>query len=224
MARTRGRRPVRAGSRAPVAADAGAYRRGVLTGVGGTAAVVALAGVLVWAPVGSVERTAQELRVASAQRDREQIAELTATARATVADVAGIVGEMAGAPADGEQAADREAVLAEAAATYDDPPSGETATNVARGSLAAAADLLVEAATTQRFALDLDGEDRAAALERAAMQRDLAIRVWSVGATQLDAVNIDAGNGHQHAFLPPGGTGALTPDGAADGEGARERP
>ncbi|SCE92787.1 hypothetical protein [Micromonospora mirobrigensis] len=36
---------------------------------------------------------------------------------------------------------------------------------------------------------------------------------WSTAATQLDAVNVDAGFGHAHVFLPAEpGTGALTAD------------
>jgi len=190
----------------------------VLTGAGCALAVGALVTVVVWAPLGGSAE--QDVREASARRDREQIVALTATAEATVRDIAGVVGAMADPPADAAEAEAWTATLTAAAAAYDDPPSGETATNVARGSLAAAVDLLVEAAATARVAAGLDGAERAAVLERAAAQRDLGVRVWSVGATQLDAVNVAAGNGHQHAFLPAG-PGALTPDGAPEGESAR---
>ncbi len=174
-----------------------------------------------WAPLGGSAE--QRLREDSARRDREQVVALTTTAKATVRDIAGVVEEMAEPPADAAQAAAWSATLGVAASAYDDPPSGETATNVARDSLAAAVDLLVEAAATAEVAAGLDGAERAVVGERAAAQRDLAVRVWSVGATQLDAVNVAAGNGHQHAFLPAG-PGALTPDAAAEGEGATAPP
>jgi len=205
------------GRRSGGAPGADAFRRGVLTGAGAALAVAALVAVVVWAPLGGSAE--ERLREASAQRDREQVVALTTAAKATVADIAGVVEEMAEPPADAAQAGAWSAALTAAAAVYDDPPSGETATNVARGSLAAALDLLVEAAATAEVAAGLDGAERAAVAERAAAQRDLAVRVWSVGATQLDAVNVAAGNGHQHAFLPAG-PGALTPDGAREGQGA----
>ncbi|MEV4117150.1 hypothetical protein [Nonomuraea sp. NPDC049695] len=54
---------------------------------------------------------------------------------------------------------------------------------------------------------------RAAAMDPAVRRRADALFTWSIGATALDAVNIDAGYGHQHVFLPTSpGEGALTPD------------
>lgn len=59
---------------------------------------------------------------------------------------------------------------------------------------------------------------RAALTELAKRQAVQAAAAWSVAATQLDQVNIDAGQGHQHVYLDTGpGGGALTPDGAAEG-------
>jgi hypothetical protein len=56
----------------------------------------------------------------------------------------------------------------------------------------------------------------------AAKERDTAVTTWSVGGTQLDQINIDAGNGHQHVFLPADpGSGAFTADGAPEGSGHR---
>jgi hypothetical protein len=56
--------------------------------------------------------------------------------------------------------------------------------------------------------------------ELATRQRDLAVTSWSVAATQLDQINVDAGYGHQHVFLrsEPGGE-AFTPDDAPEGNG-----
>jgi hypothetical protein len=60
-------------------------------------------------------------------------------------------------------------------------------------------------------------------LERARAKSNLAVRTWSVAATQLDAVNIATGFRHQHAYLASseqgGGFGA---DPAPEGSGADE--
>jgi hypothetical protein len=56
---------------------------------------------------------------------------------------------------------------------------------------------------------------------RARERRDLAVRAWSVAATQLDAINIATGYGHQHVYL--GGSesaGGLGADPAPEGSGA----
>jgi len=53
-------------------------------------------------------------------------------------------------------------------------------------------------------------------------QLDLAVTTWSVGATQLDQINVDAGHGHQHVFLTGDEhSGAFTPDDAPEGTGHR---
>jgi len=111
----------------------------------------------------------------------------------------------------------------EADEEFGDPPSGETATNVACGSLDAAVDTFASAVRTYETAAALPADERRPVLERASEARDLTIRVWSVGATQLDAVNVEAGNGHQHVFLPANGVGgAFTADPASEGNGASE--
>lgn len=209
---------------------------GVILGVVALLVIEAMLGLvafLLLRPDG-LEAEVARLRAQDAARDREQIEALTEQARSTVAEVSPILDEMAAVlPAPGEQRGDPPVELAdvgtadrwvaglsEAAAAYEDPPSGQTATNVARGALSAGVELLVEAAATHRLALDAPAADRDAGLiARAAAARDLGIRTWAVGATQLDAINVDAGNGHQHAYLSGSG-GAFSPDGAADGEGA----
>ncbi|MGW0193315.1 hypothetical protein [Nonomuraea sp. NPDC003201] len=71
------------------------------------------------------------------------------------------------------------------------------------------------AAAVQGFADPPSGE---AAMDPAVRQRADALFTWSIGATALDAVNIDAGYGHQHVFLPTSpGEGALTPDTEPEG-------
>jgi hypothetical protein len=178
-----------------------------------------------------VESEAERLRRETQVRDREQVQELTERMRQTVDDLGPVVSGFAGTFPPGEEgrtgplasAADVQewrGLVREADAYFEDPPSGETGTNVARGGFAAAVDALVGATETYRLAL----RQRAARdglLERAREQRDLAIRAWSVAATQLDAVNIATGFGHQHVYLggaeEAGGFGA---DPAPEGSGA----
>lgn len=180
-----------------------------------------------------VEREADRLRERFAARDARQVQELTRTARAARDDLAPALegmadtmppGEAPAGLASAEEVRSWERATRAAAGRFGDPPSGETATNVARGSLDAAVDVLGSAVLTYEQARGLPEERRSEVLERAAEGRDQAVRVWSVGATQLDAVNIEAGYGHQHVFLPSAGVGgAFTADPEPEGSGARER-
>ncbi|MFG1944172.1 hypothetical protein [Nonomuraea sp. NPDC048826] len=176
----------------------------------------------------SIEQAADRLRAESALRDRTQIRTLTELARDTRTRLLPVLDGLAPAlPGDGPAgpvavtAADVEAwrQAADAAVQgFADPPSGETATNVARSSLASAVRQFATAVDTYTMARDLTGPARAAALDLAARQRADALFAWSIGATALDAVNVDAGNGHQHVFLPTSpGEGALTPDTEPEG-------
>jgi hypothetical protein len=152
-------------------------------------------------------RMAADIRAADAARDKVQIKELTDLARTTRDHLAPVAEGLA---APGGDAAGWQRAVAAAATAFDDPPSGTTATNVARGGLATAVDQLAVAVTAyQQGHQDL-----------ASRQRDLAVTSWSVAATQLDQVNVDAGYGHQHVFLQaePGGE-AFTPDDAPEGHG-----
>ena len=74
----------------------------------------------------------------------------------------------------------------------------------------------------QTYELALEQSNvRAALLERTRAQRDLAARTWSTAATQLDAINIDAGFGHQHVVFPSSaGPGAIPPDTLPEGTDA----
>jgi hypothetical protein len=177
-----------------------------------------------------VESEAERLRRETQVRDREQVQELTERMRQTVDDLGPVVAGFARTFPPGEDgrtgplasAADVQewrGLVREADAYFEDPPSGETGTNVARGGFAAAVDALVGATETYRLALR-ERVARAGLLERAREQRDLAIRAWSVAATQLDAVNIATGFGHQHVYL--GGTeeaGGFGADPAPEGSG-----
>ncbi|MEN3535855.1 hypothetical protein AAH991_12130 [Microbispora sp. ZYX-F-249] len=179
----------------------------------------------------SIEQMASEIRAQSALRDKTQIKALTELARTTRDRLVPVVEGLSRAmPVDGTAGpavvttADVENWRKEAAAAaegFADPPSGETATNVARSTLASAARQLATTVETYAAARDLTGAARTTAMDLAVRQRADALFTWSVGGTALDAVNVDAGYGHQHVFLPTTpGDGALTPD--TEPEGSHE--
>jgi hypothetical protein len=172
----------------------------------------------------------ERLRREAAVRDKQQIEDLTMRARSMVDDFTPvIVGLGKTLPPDtqriGPLAADAKvddwrARVRKADEYFAETVSGETATNVARNGLAAAVDILLESVETYKLALDNPGM-RTALLERARSQRDLAARAWSSAATQLDAINIDAGFGHQHVVFPSSaGSAAVPPDDLPEGTGA----
>jgi hypothetical protein len=179
----------------------------------------------------SVESEAARLRRQTQVRDREQVQDLTDRMRQMAGDLQPVLSGLARTFPPGQD--DRTGRLASAAVVerwraplreadryFEDPPSGETGTNVARGGFSASIDALVGAADTYALALRAGGERRPL-LERARDQRNLAVRTWSVAATQLDAINIATGFGHQHVYLggaeEAGGFGA---DPAPEGSGA----
>lgn len=168
------------------------------------AVVFGVGGYLVGRPSEEAQMAA-DIRASDAARDKVQIKELTDLARDLEDGLAPVLKGLA--ERTGDAAAWQRTVDA-AAKEFDDPPSGTTATNVARGSLTAAIDQLGVAVTARQ-----KGDH-----DLATRQRDLAVTTWSIGATQLDQVNVDAGYGHQHVFLQsePGGE-AFTPDGEPEG-------
>jgi hypothetical protein len=178
-----------------------------------------------------IESEAAELRRQTQVRDKQQVQELTDRMRGTVDALAPVLDGMARTLPPGED--ERLGPLATAATVerwrrtvraedefFAETVSGETGTNVARGGFAAALDALTEAVASYRLAIQAPGA-QAALLERARQQRNLAVRTWSVAATQLDAINIATGYGHQHVYLTgseaAGGFGA---DPAPEGSGA----
>jgi len=170
------------------------------------AVVFGFGGYLVGRPTEEAQMAA-DIRASDAARDKEQIKSLTDVARVIRDDLVPVA---EGLSSPGGDAATWQQTVDAAAKTFDDPPSGTTATNVARGSLATAIDQLAVAVTAYQ-----QGQQ-----DMAVRQRDLAVTAWSVGATQLDQINIDAGYGHQHVYLQadPGGE-AFTPDDAPEGHG-----
>lgn len=180
------------------------------------------------------ERRVAELQAEEARRDRDQIAELTELAREARDEVVPHLDAFSTAvpPADRGEVATSDVPPDEVAAwqdgvtrglaLFEESPSGSTATNVARHSLSASLGLLASATDLYALAQDAEGDLQASLMELAGTQRDLAVQTWSVGATQLDAINIDAGLGHQHVYLEVDGIDDMMHDGFSDGDEAHD--
>lgn len=176
------------------------------------------------------ERRVEELRAEEARRDREQIGELTELARDARDLVVPHLDEFSQAVPVGsdvttvdveiEEIEAWQETLSEASALFEESPSGTTATNIARHSLGMSLGLLESAVDLFAIAAVAEGDLQADLVERASVQRDLAVQTWSVGATQLDAINIDAGYGHQHVYLEIEGLEMMSPDELQDGDEA----
>jgi hypothetical protein len=179
-----------------------------------------------------VESEAEVLRRQTQVRDKEQVQELTDRMRATGDDLAPVLAGFARTLPPGEdrvgplpraaQVERWDAQVKEADEFFAETVSGETGTNVARGGFGAALDALIEATATMQLALEQpDVRDRL--LGQARRQRDLGVRTWGVAATQLDAINVATGFGHQHVYLSgPGVEGGFGADPAPEGSGAEE--
>ncbi|WP_405088417.1 hypothetical protein [Microbispora sp. NBC_01389] len=191
----------------------------------------------------STEQAVNRIRAEEAVRDKAQIKELTELARTTRDKLVPVLeglervmpvddGEAAstsasasasaegGKPekATGADIANWRHATAAAVQSFANPPSGETYTNLARSGLASGVRQLATTVDSYAAAQALTGPARTNMLALAARQRMDAIFTWSVGATALDAVSIDAGNGHQHVYLPAApGSGALTADDEEEG-------
>ncbi|MEV7986702.1 hypothetical protein [Micromonospora sp. NPDC085948] len=189
-----------------------------------TALVVGLIGYQVGRP-DATEASIASIKQADAKRDAQQIVQLTETARTVSGQVAPVLTALkadtaAGRAPDPAQARRWQETMREAAKPFADPPSGSTATNVARGGLRGAIQQAGLAVDSYALAASVPAAQRAALLDLTARQAAEAVTIWSVAATQLDQVSVDAGHGHQHVFLstdPDGG--AFTPDGAPEGTG-----
>ncbi|GIJ79920.1 hypothetical protein SAMN05443287_102442 [Micromonospora phaseoli] len=197
---------------------------------------VAAAAVLVAAPVGGLvghavgrpsptEANIAQLQKAEVERDAQQIVELTAMAHQTGQELSPILQAVrqeaeAGRTPEAAQVSQWQQTMNRLIAQFADPPSGMTATNVARGGLRSAVEQTAVAVDSVALALSGPAAGRTEQLALAARQATLAVTTWSVAATQLDQINIDAGLGHQHVHLDAGEVeGALTPDGATEGSG-----
>jgi len=177
------------------------------------------------------QREIERLRREAAVRDKQQIQDLTDRARGMVDDFTPIIvglgrtlppdSQRIGPLASAAKVDDWRARVQKADEYFADTVSGETATNVARNGFSDAVDVLRETVETYKLALE-NPSLRKPLFERARSQRDLAARAWSTAATQLDAINIDAGYGHQHVVFPnSAGTAAVPPDELPEGTDAR---
>jgi hypothetical protein len=161
-------------------------------------------------------------------RDREQIEQLTATGRQATALVDPLVTQLSSSPPAGEltltdATVDRRTVAGwartarRARGLFGDPESASTGINVARGALVGAIDAVNGAVRAYDDGLALpEGLHQTAALTRASESLDLAVRLWSVAASQIDELNVRAGFGHQHIHLAV----ATPPDSQREGTGA----
>lgn len=172
----------------------------------------------------------EDLSKQFAARDKQQIKELTTRTRSMVDELSPVIvglgktlppaRDRIGPVASGSEVEDWHARVREADKYFAETVSGETATNVARNGFGNAVDVLLEAVETYKLALD-EPAARDALLAAARDQRDLAARTWSTASIQLDAINIEAGFGHQHVVFPSSaGPGAQPPDTLPEGTDA----
>ncbi|RKN39631.1 hypothetical protein [Micromonospora endolithica] len=194
----------------------------VIVGVAIGLALALLGGLGGWSvgrPDGT-EAAIADIEAADARRDAQQIAELTTTARQVRDEIAPVLTAIGKEQPDAARAREFQQVLRRAAEPFADPPSGTTATNVARGGLRGAVDQAALAVDSFAAAAGAPATQRATLTDLARRQATSAAAVWAVAATQLDQINVHAGYGHQHVFLTTDpASGAFTPDGEPEGSG-----
>jgi len=164
-----------------------------------------------------------EAQASEEARDRSQVGELTALARTTRDRIDPVLAALVAA-AGSKTSASAATVegwrrtMTASAEPFAEPPSGSTATNVARGGLRAAVESAASAVETYARTLAVPADQRQQLVDIAKQQAMNAATTWSVAATQLDQINIDAGYGHQHVYLDSGNaSGAMTADQAPEG-------
>ncbi|GAB3812110.1 hypothetical protein [Micromonospora zhanjiangensis] len=166
-----------------------------------------------------------EIRQADARRDVQQIIELTEVARKTREQLLPILRGIesdaaAGRAPDGTRARQWQQTMRQLTEQFAHPPSGSTATNVARGGLKSAVEQAAVAVDAAALAAGSPAAARTDLMALVRRQASLAATTWSVAAAQLDQINVDAGQGHQHVYLETDqAEGALAPDGAPEGSG-----
>ncbi|MEV6814320.1 hypothetical protein [Micromonospora sp. NPDC051296] len=198
----------------------------MVVGAVAAALVVGLVGGLIGYVVGRpspTESSIAHLHEAEAERDVQQIIELTGMARRTRDELSPILVAVkeeteAGRTPEASQVRQWQQTMRRLTEQFDNPPSGTTATNVARSGLRSAVEQAAVAVDSVALVAAGPAAVRDDQLALAARQADLASATWSVAATQLDQINIDAEQGHQHVYLNTGaGDGVIGPDGAAEG-------
>lgn len=213
--------PARRDTRTRTAVIAGAA---LLLGAGGALGISAIAD-----RPDDAESTITALQEAEAQRDAEVTEDLTAIARQVAEDLEpALVGLGTALPPEEGAPSGPLVPAAEvdawttsvdsALAAFGDSPSAGTAVNFARNSLIAAVEQFRAVVSTYAAALAAEDEAQQQRLvEIAREQRSTAVFTWSIAASQLDFVNVEAGLGHAHVELPgtPGSGAGL--DGGAEG-------
>ncbi|WP_158564240.1 hypothetical protein [Jiangella anatolica] len=173
-----------------------------------------------------------ELEAQEEANQTELVGQLTEQATAAHAGLLSVIAGLhavvpSGAPPVGPVAgadpASWHTAVGAAIGTFGDAPSGSTEFNTTRNGLLLAIDLLGSAATAYEGAVAApDGAERDRLLELAGRLRDQAVAAWSVAATQLDVLNIDAGNGHVHITLPSRPGEQVDPHGGVGFEPSQE--
>lgn len=190
----------------------------ILAGLAVAVVVGVLIGTQTAAP-DAADSPVEQLRAQEIARDAAQITELTSRARTTATAITPIVDGLAdpGKVTD-EQLIQWKQAIGTEVTWYSTTVSGMTATNVARGALRNAVEQLAAAVETASTARAVPVSSRQPVLAVAKRQRELAVAAWSVAATQLDQINVDSGNGHQHVYLNTTGiSGLMAGDGAPEG-------
>ncbi|MEN3615728.1 hypothetical protein AAH979_40320 [Plantactinospora sp. ZYX-F-223] len=188
------------------------------------ALVGGLVGYLVGRP-DATTRAIEGLRAEEARRDLQQIGDLTALARQSqavldplLADFDTTIDERK--PVEAATVERWRTTVRQLVDRHAESPSGTTATNVARGAFRSALHGFNVAVDLLATAQQLPAEQRLSLTATADRVRTDAATTWSVAATQLDQINVDAGLGHQHVYLrTEQGSGAFTSDGAPEGTG-----
>jgi hypothetical protein len=181
-------------------------------------------------PEPTPESEQQRLQRINDTRDKEQVQDLTTRMRQWSDDLDPVLRGVARTLPPGSEnkvgpLADRAEVegwrrtTASARRFFEESVSGDTGTNVARGTLAASVSGLAEMVETYKLALER-GEARAALLKRVRAQRDIAMSSWETASIQIDVINIAVGLGHQHPPVP--GSGGKLPDELPEGTDATE--
>lgn len=210
---TRGGRGTGAGrSPAPAPERATSLRH---RGVWIAALTVVTLGLVVAAAVvfgGTGDDRAAELQAQEEAREAEQIVELNDVAIAVQAELLPVLDGLNAVlpvdpsaparPGSSEDVASWRSAVDGAVATFGDPPSASTGVNLARNGLLLSVELLGSAVTAYESSLAAAGAERTALENLAADLRMQAVDAWGVAATHLDVLNIDAGHGHVHIYLP----------------------
>lgn len=230
----RSKQAVRARTGKPVRPPAGSRRVGWVQATGlVTAFVVGFAAAfLIASPLSgadATERRTAELQREQAEADLVQVGVLTELATGTrdrltpvlaaMSEAAPIAGGGATQPSAGAVRGWREVVSAEAE-RYAETPSAGNGVNVARTAMRTSVEQLAAAVDAFEAVASAPEPHKGRLLALAGEQRTLALRTWSVAALQLDVVNVEAGKGHVHVYLPGGpDSGAIAPDGVPEDSG-----